>query len=80
MRRLFWLALGVTLGALIMRKLSRAAAKLTPTGIARSLAAGISDLSEALSDFAGDVRAAMGERESELRAASGLDGTLGKVQ
>jgi hypothetical protein len=80
MRRLFWLALGVTLGALIMRKLSRAAAKLTPTGIAQSLAAGLGDLADALRDFAGDVREAMGERESQLREATGLDGTLGKVK
>ena len=30
MRRLFWLAMGVTIGALLVRKLSKAAAKLTP--------------------------------------------------
>jgi hypothetical protein len=79
MRRLFWLALGVTLGALIMRKLSRAAAKLTPSGLAKSVSDGLFDLAEAVRDFATDVRGAMTEREAELREATGLDGTVGKV-
>ena len=33
MRRLFWLAMGITIGALVVRKLCRAAEKLTPAGI-----------------------------------------------
>lgn len=74
MRRLFWLALGVTLGALIVRKLSRLAARVTPSGLAQSIGAGLSELADAVSDFAADVRAAMHEREAELRAATGLDG------
>ncbi len=79
MRRLFWLALGVTLGALIMRKLSRAAAKLTPSALAQAGLAGLGELTEALRDFGTDVRAAMGEREAQLREATGMDGTVGKV-
>ena len=38
MRRLFWLAMGITIGALIVRKLSNAAARLTPGNMAGSLA------------------------------------------
>jgi hypothetical protein len=79
MRRIFWLAMGVTIGALIMRKLSKAAAKLTPSGMAQSVSAGLSDLADALRDFAADVRDAMEEREGQLRESTGLDGTLGKV-
>jgi hypothetical protein len=78
MRRLFWLVLGVTFGAIVARKLSRAAARLTPSGMAQGLGQGLSDLAAALNDFAADVRAAMTEREAELRAGTGLDGTLGK--
>ncbi len=78
MRRLFWLALGVTLGVLIMRKLSQAAAKMTPRGLAASVGDGLSDLADSLRDFAEDVRAAMTEREQELREATGLDGTVGQ--
>jgi len=44
-RRLFWLAMGITIGALIMRKISAAARKLTPRGIAQSFGGGLADLS-----------------------------------
>ncbi|MDQ3734338.1 MAG: hypothetical protein M3400_10140 [Actinomycetota bacterium] len=77
MRRLFWLALGVTVGALVVRRLSAAAQKLTPGGIAESITAGLSELAAAIGEFAGDVRSAMSEREQELRAGVGLDGKLG---
>ncbi|UQX86789.1 hypothetical protein M6D93_10765 [Jatrophihabitans telluris] len=74
MRRLFWLALGATLGVLIFRKLSQAAQKLTPQGIAGSLSSGLNELAYALRDFTDDVRAAMSQRETELRDAAGFDG------
>ena len=76
MRRLFWLAMGVTIGVLVVRKLSRAADKLTPAGIAGSLADALRDLAEAIGDFGADVRAAAAEREAELRAGTGLDAPL----
>jgi hypothetical protein len=75
MRRLFWLALGVTLGVLIVRKLTAAAERLTPTGVSRSFGDGLSSLAESIGDFSAEVRAAMRDRESELREATGLDGT-----
>ena len=74
MRRLFWLALGVTLGALIVRKLSNMAAKMTPGNMASGVASSVSDLAGAIRDFGADVRDAMSEREAELRAGTGLDG------
>ena len=77
MRRLFWLAMGVTVGALIVRKLSSAAQRLTPGGMADSVGAALRDLAESVRDFGTDVRAAMNEREAELRADTGLDGELG---
>ena len=73
MRRLFWLALGATVGVLIVRKLSRAAERLTPQGVAQSFAAGLTELAAALRDFAADVREAMTAHESALRSAAGLD-------
>ena len=76
MRRLCWLAMGITLGALVVRKLSRAADKLTPGGIAGSLADALRDLAEAIGDFGADVRAAAADREAELRAGTGLDAPL----
>jgi hypothetical protein len=78
MRRLFWLALGATLGVLIFRKLSRAADKLTPQGIASSVSAGLNELAYSLRDFVDDVRESMSAQEKALRSAAGLDsGTPG---
>lgn len=75
MRRLFWLAMGITIGALLVRKLSQAAERLTPRSMAGGVAGGLGDLAEALRDFGADVRAAMSEREAELREGTGLDGS-----
>ena len=77
MRRLFWLAMGITIGALLVRKLTQLAQKLTPRGMATGLGAGLVELADAIRDFAADVRAAMREREAELRAATGLDDSTG---
>ena len=79
MRRLFWLAMGLTIGALLVRKLSNAVERLTPGNMATSLGQGLADLADALRDFAEDVREAMHDREAELRAATGLDGHLGSI-
>jgi chromosome condensin MukBEF MukE localization factor len=77
MRRLFWLVMGITIGVLVVRKLSAAAQRLTPAGMAGSIGSALSELAEAISGFSRDVRAAMDEREKELRAGAGLDGELG---
>jgi hypothetical protein len=77
MRRLFWLVMGVTIGALIVRKLSKAAERLTPRGMATGIGGGLRELADAIRDFSDDVRDAMHEREAELRAGTGFDGELG---
>jgi hypothetical protein len=76
MRRLFWLAMGITIGALVVRKLSQAADKLTPQSMAGNLADGLRELAAAIGDFGAEVRAGMAEREQELRAGTGLDAPL----
>lgn len=76
MRRLFWLAMGVTIGVLLVRKLSAAAEKMTPGGIAGSIADALRDLADAIGEFGADVRAAAADREAELRAGTGLDAPL----
>jgi hypothetical protein len=76
MRRLFWLAMGITIGALVVRKLSRAAEKLTPQGVAGALVEGLRDVADAIGEFGADVRAAAAEREEELRTGTGLDAPL----
>ena len=76
MRRLFWLAMGVTIGVLLVRKLSAAAEKMTPGGIAGSIAEALRDLADAIGEFGADIRAAAAEREAELRMGTGLDAPL----
>jgi hypothetical protein len=78
-RRLFWLVMGITIGAMVVRKLSRLAARLTPRGLADSVSGGLAELSDSLRGFTADVRDAMHEREEQLREGTGMDGTLGKV-
>ncbi|RBY76730.1 hypothetical protein DQ238_16815 [Geodermatophilus sp. TF02-6] len=76
MRRLFWLGMGTTMGALAMRRLSRVAERLTPQGVAGSLAEALHELAGAIGEFGADVRAAAAEREAELRAQTGLTAPL----
>jgi hypothetical protein len=72
-RRVFWVALGATVGVLVVRRLSRTAEAYTPEGIGRSLASA----AESLRDMADVVREGMAEREQELRVALGVDaGTI----
>ena len=56
MRRLFWLAMGITIGALIVRKISRAAEKLTPSGMAAGIGQGLIRLAVGL-DHCDDLQA-----------------------
>jgi hypothetical protein len=76
MRRLFWLAMGVTIGVLVVRRLSAAAEKMTPSGMLGSLAESLRDLADAIGDFGADIRSAAADREAELRAGTGLDAPL----
>jgi hypothetical protein len=73
-RRLFWLGIGLALGALIFRKISQLAEKATPSGIARTVSGALSELSQAVRDFSADVRENMAEHEASLREAAELDG------
>jgi hypothetical protein len=71
-RRLFWLGLGAALGALIVRRVTRAAQALTPQSLAASFSDALRELGSGIRDFGQDVRAAMSDREVELRDALGI--------
>ncbi|HEY8455139.1 MAG TPA: DUF6167 family protein [Actinopolymorphaceae bacterium] len=70
MKRLFWVAIGATVGVLVVRRLSQKAEQFTPQGVARQLAG----LGDAIRAFGEEVRAGMAAREQELREALALDG------
>jgi hypothetical protein len=64
--RLFYVVLGATAGVILVRRLTRAAESWTPEGVSSRLGA-------ALTGFIDDIRDGMAERETELRAALGID-------
>ena len=73
MRRLFWVALGATVGVLVVRKVTKTAQAYSPSGMAQGVSGGMSDLAEGLREMAEAVRQGMVERETELRYALGID-------
>jgi hypothetical protein len=73
MKRLLWLGVGLAVGALVFRAVSKKAAALTPGGIAASARDTAGGLVESVRSFVEDVREGMAEREDEIHAAF-LDG------
>jgi poly(3-hydroxybutyrate) depolymerase len=73
MKRLFWTAMGVTVGVLATRKATRAVEALTPAGLSDRLAGSITTLGGAVREFGQDVRDAMWDREDALYEALGLN-------
>ena len=69
MKRLFYVALGATAGVLIVRRVTAAANKWTPEGLATQ-AGGVGDRVAA---WWAEVQHFAAEREVELRDALGLD-------
>ena len=73
MRRLFYVALGATAGVLIVRRVTAAANKWTPEGIATQ--AGTAG--DRVAAWWAEVQQFAAEREVELREALGIDDVEG---
>ena len=69
MKRLLWLGVGLAVGALVVRKLTRKANEFTPSGIATSLSQSAGGLVESMRSFVEDVREGMTERQEQLNEA-----------
>lgn len=69
MRRLFWVALGATVGVLAVRKVNQTIEAYSPAGVGRSL----TSVGDGLRELADVIREGMAEREAELRVALGVD-------
>jgi hypothetical protein len=69
MRRVLWLGVGLAMGALVFRAVSKKAQAFTPRGIAGSVQQSAVGLVESVRTFVEDVREGMAEREAEIRAA-----------
>ncbi len=74
-RRMFYIALGATVGVLVVRKATQAAQRFTPAGMQSSMTGAIGGLGQAIREFGDSVREGMAEREDLLRTELGLDGS-----
>ena len=72
MRRLFWVGLGLGVGAastiLASRFVRRQTAKVAPATLAREARGSMLDLAKLVSDSVSEGKAAMQEKEDELRS------------
>ena len=72
MRRLFWVGLGLGVGAastiLASRFVRRQTAKVAPATLAREARGSMLDLAKLVSDSVSEGKAAMREKEDELRS------------
>ena len=69
MKRLFYIAIGVGVGVAAVRQLTKAAQKVTPSGVASSVGESFAGLGSSLRAFVEDIRLGMAEREVELHEA-----------
>jgi hypothetical protein len=69
MKRIVWMGIGVAIGVIAFRKINEAQSNLGPEGLNRA----VGRLTDGIYDFADAVRVGMQERETDLRAALGMD-------
>jgi hypothetical protein len=69
MKRLFWLGVGLAVGALVVRAATKKAQAFSPQGIAAAARGSGRNLVDSVRDFVDDIRDGMHERELELRTA-----------
>jgi hypothetical protein len=69
MRRLLWLGVGIAVGALVVRQVTKAAHAYSPAGLAESARNSTAGLWGSMQDFIADVREGMAEREGQIQAA-----------
>jgi hypothetical protein len=71
-KRLFWVAVGATAGILVVRRVNKLTRRLSQGGTGDGASGPLGGLTQAVREFADDVRAGMTERERELRHALGI--------
>lgn len=74
MRRMLWLGIGLAVGALVVRAVTKKAQAFTPQGLAGSARDTAVGIAGSVRAFVDDVRDGMVEREAEIQAAF-ADGT-----
>jgi hypothetical protein len=68
-KRMLWLGIGLAVGALVVRAVTKKAQAFTPQGIAASARDSAAGLVGSVRGFVDDVRTGMSEREEEIHGA-----------
>ena len=71
-RRVFWFGVGAGAAIFVVVKVRQYARQASPSAVGHRVTDGASDLIASVRDFTDRVRAAMAEREAELRDALSL--------
>jgi hypothetical protein len=66
---MLWLGIGIAVGALVVRAVTKRAQSYTPQGLAASARDSAAGLIGSVRDFIDDVRDGMSEREAEIHSA-----------
>ena len=69
MKRLLWLGIGLAVGALVVRAVTKKARAFTPQGLAASARDSAIGVLGSVREFIDDVREGMVEREADIHAA-----------
>jgi hypothetical protein len=69
MRRLLWLGIGLAIGGLVVRSVSRKARAYTPSGLVGAARESAGGLAASVRSFVDDVRDGMAEREEQIHEA-----------
>jgi hypothetical protein len=68
-KRIVWLGIGLVVGALVVRAVTRKAQSFTPSGLAASVRDSAAGIADSVRTFVDDVRDGMAEREAQIREA-----------
>jgi hypothetical protein len=66
---MLWLGIGLAVGALVVRAVTKKAQAFTPGGMAASARDSATGIVDSIRAFVDDVREGMAEREAEIQAA-----------
>ena len=69
MKRMLWLGIGLAVGALVVRAVTKKARAFTPQGLAASARDSATGVLSSVREFIDDVREGMVEREADIHAA-----------
>lgn len=66
LKRMIWVGIGVVVGVVVVRKLTKAAESVTPGGVAERISGAGAEMRESLKSFWADVSEARQAKEAEL--------------